>query len=395
MTPKLNAVRLAKAAARKVLHALEDVTSVRPGKTGPVRWIDAEQSGWSPARASSAPSSDQDMVGWRQREPMRCIGVCQVEMPDVYMLKSHPHQGRNPLDRRAAVRVHSFRRVAYPRAPYLATQRLRAILQYEHRFPRRGPHLHERIALLGNHARDACNYYHFWIDTVGDYLMLQDTLPSDLQPDRFLISHGLQPWQDEVLELVGIPSDRVVRYHDHDRFTAEQLLVPVRDKGALNMTPGLVERIRKSVGMLPFESGSSNSLYISRGDSLRRPIQNESDVQSLVEAYGMDVRQLSGMSVREQISLFARAGIVVAAHGAGLTNLMWCQEGTIVVELMPDRHRIPCFRNICQQRNLQHHVILCPQPGSEWAGAAQMHVPLERLSEILRMVHYDRSSSMI
>ncbi|WP_231362276.1 MULTISPECIES: DUF563 domain-containing protein [unclassified Thioalkalivibrio] len=236
---------------------------------------------------------------------------------------------------------------------------------------------------MGNEVSDACNYYHFWLDTVGDLLMLRDTLPSSLQPDRFLVSHAGAPWQDEILHRMGIAPEQVTRYADHERLTADELLVPLRGKGAVGVTPGLVNRIRREVNPRIDAPQAGRLLYISRGDSPRRTVTNEAEVRDLVRRYGIEVLELSGMSVADQIDLFASARLVVATHGAGLTNLMWCQEGTTVIELLPDRHRNPCFRDICAQRQLRHDAILCPQAGATKGLDAPMTVTLDELHALL------------
>ncbi len=382
MTPYLDPVRLAKTAARRALHALEDITSVRPGNTGPVRWIDAEPSGWAPCTGSHAPTRDQDPIRWDERHSIGLAGVCHVERADVFMLKPSG-AGRHPLDRRAAVCVHPSRRVKYPGALYLSSRQIRSIFQKTRQLPNRSHHLEGRVALLGNEVSDACNYYHFWLDTVGDLLMLRDTLPSSLQPDRFLVSHAGEPWQEEILDRVGIAPEQVVRYADHERLTADELLVPLRDKGAVGVAPGLVDRIRHKVNIHIDAPVAARSLYISRGDSSRRTVTNEAEVRDLVRGHGIDVAELSRMRVADQIDLFASARLVVATHGAGLTNLMWCQEGATVIELLPDRHRNPCFRDICAQRKLRHDAILCPQLGATMGLNATMTVPLGLLDAML------------
>ncbi|WP_231372855.1 DUF563 domain-containing protein [Thioalkalivibrio sp. ALE9] len=382
MTKILNPARLAKLSARKVLDTLEDITSVGPGKTGAVRWINVETSSWVSGRDSCAATRGGDALRWYEEDSIGLAGVCHVEKAHVCMLKLNTASQR-PLTRRAAVRVHSFRRVEYPGSPYLFSRRIRAIFHKGGQLQKNGVHVKGRVALLGNEVSDAYNYYHFWMDTVGDLLMLRDTLPSHLQPDRFLISHAGQTWQDEILEQVGIAPAQVIRYADHERLTADELIVPVRDKGEARVSPGLVDRIRRSVNLPPVAQGAGRLLYISRGDSARRTVRNEADVRDLVQHYGIEVLELSGMSVSEQIDLFASARLVVGTHGAGLTNLMWCQPGTTVVELLPDRHRVPCFYRICEQRNLNHHVIPCSQPGTEKGLTAPMLVPLEPLAAAL------------
>ena len=53
----------------------------------------------------------------------------------------------------------------------------------------------------------------------------------------------------------------------------------------------------------------------------------------LLALKGYEAVALEKMSIREQMKTFAEATHVVAAHGAGLANLLWCQPGTKVVEI--------------------------------------------------------------
>ena len=48
---------------------------------------------------------------------------------------------------------------------------------------------------------------------------------------------------------------------------------------------------------------------------------------------GWETVVLEKMSIQEQMKTFAEASQVMAAHGAGLTNLLWCQPGTKVIEI--------------------------------------------------------------
>jgi capsular polysaccharide biosynthesis protein len=42
------------------------------------------------------------------------------------------------------------------------------------------------------------------------------------------------------------------------------------------------------------------------------------------------------MSLPQQIEAFRRARVVVGAHGAGLTNVLFCRPDTIIVEIFPE-----------------------------------------------------------
>ena len=54
----------------------------------------------------------------------------------------------------------------------------------------------------------------------------------------------------------------------------------------------------------------------------------------------------SYMEMAEQIRLFASAKLVIAQHGAGLSNIVTCAPGTHVVEIGPVD--LPCYLHLAE-----------------------------------------------
>lgn len=370
---------------RPAVYWLEDRLSVQAAGLGDEHWIALERhvlDNPPAARATCLPDEDSD---WRLHPVSDLTGIIRLDQARVLFLPNRVSQNAGFPGHRAAVFNRHARRVSYPHTPNILGRKLRAAAHGQS-YTRGHPpkHLRGRVALLGNATSDTSNYYHFLIDSIGDFLFLQQTLPTELQPDRLLLSHAAQPWQYEILDLLGIERDRIIGFHEHRQIVAEELLVPVRDKGGTRLTPGLCDRIRDAMPPPSDLPHFGRALYITRSDSPRRPVQNEAAVRELVQQHGFEVHALSGMPVAEQIGRFAAADIVVATHGAGLTNLIWCEPGTTVIELLPNRHRVPCFQRICQERGLNYQLLPCPQPGTERGLTAAMDVPLPALAAALQ-----------
>jgi capsular polysaccharide biosynthesis protein len=66
---------------------------------------------------------------------------------------------------------------------------------------------------------------------------------------------------------------------------------------------------------------------------------------------------MSGRSVSEQARLFAQAEVIVAPHGGALTNLVFCQPLTKVVELFPPGYTPVCFWTITDAVGLSYRPI--------------------------------------
>lgn len=77
-------------------------------------------------------------------------------------------------------------------------------------------------------------------------------------------------------------------------------------------------------------------VYLSRNDSSMRRILNEDDLVPHLTAMGFRTISASTLSTTEQIEAFRRARVVLSAHGAGLTNILFCRPETTIVEIFPD-----------------------------------------------------------
>lgn len=109
-------------------------------------------------------------------------------------------------------------------------------------------------------------------------------------------------------------------------------------------------------------------LFISRADSGNRALVNEAEVAALAAAAGFTRVVLGGMPVAEQVRLFAEATHIVAPHGAGLANLVFCRPGTAVCELHMDCYVQWAFRRLAALRGLRYGCVIGPHlpPRHPW-----------------------------
>ena len=71
---------------------------------------------------------------------------------------------------------------------------------------------------------------------------------------------------------------------------------------------------------------------------------------------------MSSLSFLEQISLFSEAEIIIGLHGAGLSNLMFCQPNTKVVEIkLP--HIGNMYKNLGLKVKLEYYNFIGKEQG--------------------------------
>ena len=99
------------------------------------------------------------------------------------------------------------------------------------------------------------------------------------------------------------------------------------------LTPPLAPWLRHFKGKYGIDESKipTRKIYVSRQGSLTRSVLNHD--QLLLALKGWETVSLETMSIAEQIKIFSQASHILAPHGAGLVNLIWCRTGTKVTEL--------------------------------------------------------------
>jgi capsular polysaccharide biosynthesis protein len=157
-----------------------------------------------------------------------------------------------------------------------------------------------------------------------------------------LIGEGC-PAIRQSLGLLGVEESKFVVTRRDSHFVGDSLVVPSFHGAPRNVPPSAIEFLREQ-----FLASSSSMpktrrrVYVSRSRASGRKIANEEEILPILTSRGFVYSELEEMSLRAQIELFSEAEAVVAPHGAGLTNLIWCTPQTRVLEIFS-----PLYVNFC------------------------------------------------
>jgi hypothetical protein len=229
------------------------------------------------------------------------------------------------------------------------------------------------------------NYYHWLVEGLLSLDILAGTLGSD--PNLKI----LLPKSMDISALIdhrgSLPDIGL-----GDREVVEAAADFVRVEEAIWVEPDLVETMpaaylksfRRRIAALyaPAQTGHGRRLLIARRGPTRT-IQNLDQVQDCLSKYGFETVYVEGLSLKEQILLFQSAAFIVGAHGAALSNLLWCAPGTKVLEFMPAVEMRPFFWLISQKLDLVHAMQFCPPVGAPQFQSAIL-VDIAKLDVLLR-----------
>jgi capsular polysaccharide biosynthesis protein len=171
----------------------------------------------------------------------------------------------------------------------------------------------------------------------------------------FLLPSGLPNWASESLCLLGYPSDKFVT-SKNPIYTTDNLIIPPHPfPGTQEDYNWLREQIFQAVPLNV--SGKSTNIYISRENAIGRQVVNEDALVDMLSQNNFEKFILEERSVRENISLFSKADIVVSPHGAGLTDILFCRNPTII-ELFGSRKN-DAYEQIADLLNFDYIGLDC------------------------------------
>ena len=198
-------------------------------------------------------------------------------------------------------------------------------------------------------------YCHWLLDELPRWLLLEKS-----ETAGNLVAHTETPYARAALTLGGW-SGTVVAPGRRRHFACEELIVPTfpgwtgrATRRQLELIGGFVEPLHRS-GTIAGER-----IYLSRATARRRRVTNEAEGVDLLAARGFGVVRPEELAWPEQINAFRHAKIVVAPHGAGLANLVFCAPGTRVIELFNPAYVNDCFRQIAELRGLDYRAVVAP-----------------------------------
>jgi capsular polysaccharide biosynthesis protein len=254
-----------------------------------------------------------------------------------------------------------------------------------------------RVAVLATEA--ASLYYHWLFQLLPRYELLRRARVELESIDHFYVNNRNSKFQRETLAALGIDPSKVIDGDRVGHLRARELIVPSVPLGAGCFRPWMTEFLRDSFipknssGTKPF----SRRLYISRGQAVYRRTLNEEEVVKLLQKYGFEVFQMEGLSVQEQAAVMASCEAVVAPHGGGLSNIVFCSPGTKIIEIFSPELVATYFWKLSNELKLDYYYLLgkgspatldADYPQS-WDARADIEVDLEILEKTLKLANID------
>lgn len=219
-------------------------------------------------------------------------------------------------------------------------------------------HFHEKYQYvwLPIDEESVNNPWHIWIDVISKFRLIEKRWSTDFTKYCYVLANESVYFKKVVKEL--FPEIKILVMPKNETWRFKHLLVPsASNTNDGVITPHLAPWLRHFKGIHRDQKEPYRKIVVLRPGAKTRRLRNSEEL--LLALKGWETVILETMTIKEQIKTFAEATHIVAAHGAGLVNLLWCKPGTKVIEIQ-DRKMIhkKVYPLLSYHLGLKHELYL-------------------------------------
>ena len=204
-------------------------------------------------------------------------------------------------------------------------------------------------------------YFHWMFEVLPNTIQALDYFPDAL----LLLPHDRPRYIDQSLH-ASLPEERVRILESNHPLAVERLVLP-----QVQVYSGFVDRrdielLRERVLGKVEDSCRGERIYVSRKGARARPLGGTEEAEEYMRSKGFQVLCLEDLDFLDQVRVFSAAETIFAPHGAGLSNIVWCAEGTTVLEIFPRKYINDCYARLAVTLKLRYSYLVADADGTEW-----------------------------
>jgi len=246
-----------------------------------------------------------------------------------------------------------------------------------------------RVLSLAQGASGHKNYSHWLFDMLPKIKLYSEIY--NLNDLNFIYLNKLNNFQLESLKLIGWDNLKII---DSDRFRhiqADEIICtdhPSYYKGyileqAKNVPTWIVKWLRNSFLEKSEKFECNDKIFIDRSNGAHHcQFINETEVDQYLKEKGFTKYKLEDLSFSKQLYLFKNAKYIVGAHGAGFSNLTFCNKNTNIIEVRPENHPNTIYNRLSDINKLNYRLISTKKiDGNKING--DIHLKIDELKKFL------------
>ena len=224
-----------------------------------------------------------------------------------------------------------------------------------------GPVMHMIPRTWGAWSGSSPNYGHWLLEDLPRLRGVEFYERHTGEQVKLLVRDDMPVWMRDHLRLLGFDSNSCVS-HSFETVKVNTLIVPKLSRANSHGTEyapadraWVADRLKTAayVG----NANPTNRIFVSRQAQGRRKILNFDDVKRVLDYHGIVSIEPENLSVREQIRLFSGAEFIVGVFGAGLTNMIFAEDASLL-EIKPPTTQHTVYYVLANESKLDYHLLI-------------------------------------
>jgi hypothetical protein len=210
------------------------------------------------------------------------------------------------------------------------------------------------------------------------------------------LCHASADWQRKLLQFMGVSADRLVQQEGWRTYRCAD--IALHQYSAINLVPTpttrvIAETVRSRCRKIS-TIAKKEKIFVSRRSVTQRVgmryrgLVNEAELCDAMEAKGFTVIEPELLDFADQVSIFESAKVVAGLGGAGLFNVLFCNENSKVITIESNEAFVHNHAALFGALRLDYGVIFGKHdstferyPHNPWS--IDVHSTIDRLSKFI------------
>lgn len=203
------------------------------------------------------------------------------------------------------------------------------------------------------------SFFHWLFEVLPKLKILEDANQKDINL-LYILNGTHQNFQKETLSLLGIKLEKVINLEESPTLFLENVLIP--SYPCHYGTPSKAEilylqrKLKSPFYKSLLKKKGRKRLFIKRRNGGRQLLYEDAIEQAL-QPFGFRAVEPEKLPLHQQIALFDQAEVVIAPHGAGLANIIFCRPGTKILEIFSGDYVNLCYQHLAGNCGLNHFAV--------------------------------------
>ena len=237
------------------------------------------------------------------------------------------------------------------------------------------------------------NYFHFIFDIVPKIYLLSSKINLN-KINHFYITDP-KNWQIKILKTLGIHKNKLLSSKKYNHIIADEIYSgdhPWYTKGhiqnSLKEIPKWIIIKNRKIFLKKNKSNFKKKIFLDRSQSPYNhcQINNPDIVNKFIKYKKFKSYKPELLSFKNQVNLFNKSSIIIGAHGASLTNIIFCKPKTKIIEIIPADHPNKKCERISKVLNLRYFRIKTKPDNSDTNYPFKIHVEKKDLRLIEKLL---------